>query len=138
MSRLPETSAGISRRVLFRATLRHRDRNTSAPRTFSTRLENRGADVLSLEQSAKLLFLDAEKTLRRFMVNGRPEWERFEKSISAAVRSLDDSAVGRVRAYGEMVGILWLWSVFGCDQAGRILEPNSRFVRGEPLLLLPD
>ena len=46
---------------------------------FRQDLENRGVDVRSLEQSAKLLFLDAEQTLGRFMVNGRPEWGRFEK-----------------------------------------------------------
>ncbi len=74
---------------------------------FRQDLENRGVDVGSVEQSAKLLFLDAEQTLGRFMVNGRPEWRRFEKFVSAAVRSLGHTAGGRVRAYGEMVGVLW-------------------------------
>lgn len=85
----------------------HGSRTPAHREAFRQDLENRGVDVGSVEQSAKLLFLDAEQTLGRFMVNGRPEWGRFEKFVSAAVRSLGHTAGGRVRAYGEMVGILW-------------------------------
>jgi hypothetical protein len=58
------------------------------------------------EAENRVLFLDAQLTLSRFMVRGRPNWERFEKTITAAVASV--KAPGhRIRAYGEMVGLLW-------------------------------
>ena len=53
-------------------------------------------------------FLDAQKTLDRFMSNGQPDWDRFESAISNAIRPLQARAsTHQVRAYGEMVGILW-------------------------------
>jgi hypothetical protein len=59
------------------------------------------------ETVGRVLFLDAEQTLSRFMVRGRPNWERFEKTITAAVTSVDRAPGQRIRAYGEMVGLLW-------------------------------
>jgi MEDS: MEthanogen/methylotroph, DcmR Sensory domain len=59
-------------------------------------------------RSRRLVVLDAQATLDRFMVDGNPDWELFEKTVGGALRSLrranDD---GAVRAYGEMVGLLW-------------------------------
>jgi hypothetical protein len=73
---------------------------------FRSNLRGRAVDVPLLEGSRKLLFLNAAKTLSRFMVRGRPDWSRFEATITNAFRSLTRD--GRpVRAYGEMVGLLW-------------------------------
>lgn len=49
---------------------------------------------------------DAAETLRRFMVHGYPDSDRFESSIGQLIR---DAAAGsgKFRAYGEMVGLLW-------------------------------
>jgi hypothetical protein len=52
-----------------------------------------------------LEFLDADEMLARFMVRGYPDAERFDSVIGELVR--DARARGRLRAYGEMVGILW-------------------------------
>ena len=41
------------------------------------------------------------------MVNGRPDWQRFERTIRTAVESIDREPGQRIRAYGEMVGLLW-------------------------------
>ena len=73
---------------------------------FRSNLHSRKVHVDSLEQTRQLLFLDAARTLSRFMVNGRPEWSRFEATIFSAVESLARDG-RRVRAYGEMVGLLW-------------------------------
>jgi hypothetical protein len=59
------------------------------------------------EAATRILFLDAEQTLSRFMVNGRANWQRFETTIRAAVASIDRTPGQRIRAYGEMVGLLW-------------------------------
>jgi hypothetical protein len=56
----------------------------------------------------RLVFLDAEATLSRFMINGEPDGERFEQVVGEAIRGVRVSAVqSGVRAYGEMVGVLW-------------------------------
>lgn len=73
---------------------------------FRSNLLSRKVHVDPLEQSRKLLFLDAARTLSLFMVHGRPEWSRFEATICSAVESLARDG-RRVRAYGEMVGLLW-------------------------------
>jgi hypothetical protein len=47
--------------------------------------------------------LDAEETLRSFMANGMPRWEPFRDRVGGLI-----AAQGRpVRAYGEMVDLLW-------------------------------
>jgi hypothetical protein len=59
-------------------------------------------------RDGRLVLLDAEETLARFMVDGQPDWTRFEKVIRAAMQQLQAAAgIGRLRAYGEMVGVLW-------------------------------
>jgi hypothetical protein len=56
----------------------------------------------------RLVFLDAEVTLGRFMVDGQPDQSRFEAVIGEAVAGVRSRAVHTgVRAYGEMVGVLW-------------------------------
>ena len=56
----------------------------------------------------RLIFLDAETTLDRFMVDGEPDQERFERIIGDALAGLRTRAVhSGIRAYGEMVGVLW-------------------------------
>jgi hypothetical protein len=71
-------------------------------------LRESGADPDAAIRQRRLLFADAEQTLTRFMVNGQPEWQRFERTVGALiqqVRPLPDNA--GLRAYGEMVGVLW-------------------------------
>ena len=59
-------------------------------------------------RDGRLVVLDAEATLGRFMVNGEPDRALFAEVIGAAlqpVRSRDPRATPR--AFGEMVGLLW-------------------------------
>jgi KaiC/GvpD/RAD55 family RecA-like ATPase len=71
-------------------------------------LDHVGADLATLLDSRQLVFWDARRTLSRFMVDGQPDWRLFEKAIRAAVREVRpaDGAEG-LRAYGEMVSVLW-------------------------------
>lgn len=48
--------------------------------------------------------LDAMETLRLFMIAGRPHPALFEEAVGVPLRQL---AAGGVRAYGEMVALLW-------------------------------
>jgi hypothetical protein len=56
----------------------------------------------------RLMFLDARATLDRFLVDGYPDPELFESVIGESLRRVGIQAVHTgVRAYGEMVGLLW-------------------------------
>ncbi len=59
-----------------------------------------------LYPSPALKFLDAETTLASFLVDGMPEWTAFHAKIGGAIAGLR-LQYPTVRAYGEMVDILW-------------------------------
>jgi hypothetical protein len=54
----------------------------------------------------RIAWLGANQTLAEFMVDGMPDWDRFQQTISPAIQSIRGHAAG-LRAYGEMVGLLW-------------------------------
>jgi hypothetical protein len=59
-------------------------------------------------RARRLVLLDAAATLQQFMIDGRPNWRRFDAVVGATVRGLRRAKPGaRLRAYGEMVGLLW-------------------------------
>lgn len=69
-------------------------------------LEARSIDARSLE--SEITLLDAETVLSQFMVDGMPDAARFTATITPiierACRGRQDCVV---RAYGEMVDVLW-------------------------------
>lgn len=70
------------------------------------RLALSGCDLDGARLSDQYIALDAERMLERFMVNNWPDDARFEQTIL----QLLERARGpgrRVRAFGEMVAILW-------------------------------
>jgi hypothetical protein len=79
--------------------------------------EHRGSIVRQLTQErayslavleGRLVFLDAAATLNRFLVEGQPDQSRFEYVIGEALEGIRARAVHTgIRAYGEMVGLLW-------------------------------
>jgi hypothetical protein len=78
------------------ATAEHRDAVEQA-------LRERGHDL----DADTFVALDAESTLARFMVDGEPDAKCFEAVIGAVLARA--SAGGRpVRAFGEMVALLWM------------------------------
>lgn len=64
-------------------------------------------DVDGLKKKGDLLLLDARQTLATFMVNGQPDADFFKASASSALAQLARGRAGTIRAYGEMVDVLW-------------------------------
>jgi PAS domain S-box-containing protein len=68
----------------------------------------RDFDVDRALASGQLAFLDARETLATLMVDGQPDAGRFEEVIGGALKRASDGCEGaRIRAYGEMVDLLW-------------------------------
>jgi len=75
---------------------------------FCKHLDRAGADLSQLFSSQQLVVWDAQQTLSQFIVGGQPEWQSFERVIRAAMRQVHPLKNSEgLRAYGEMVGILW-------------------------------
>lgn len=73
---------------------------------FERRLAEAGIDVSAARVSGAWLVVDAEEALSQFTVNDKPEVGRFDAVIGKLIRQAVGS--GRpVRAYGEMVAMLW-------------------------------
>ncbi|MGZ6826185.1 MAG: MEDS domain-containing protein [Mycobacteriales bacterium] len=55
------------------------------------------------------LGLDAAQMLSRFMVDGMPDEDLFDATVGALLRTRlgDDGGASGIRAYGEMVALLW-------------------------------
>lgn len=73
---------------------------------LNTRLLNRNIDIQSAAREDRYITLDAETTLAKFMVMGWPDEDFFR----ALVQDILQRAKGdnrRVRAFGEMVALLW-------------------------------
>jgi DcmR-like sensory protein len=61
-----------------------------------------------LVRQGRLVLLDAEATLARFMVGGEPVWAKFDAVVGSLIRETTARAgSSRIRAYGEMVDLLW-------------------------------
>jgi hypothetical protein len=71
-------------------------------------LATRFFDVTSLQAAGDLIIVDAEATLARFMVDGMPDAARFRDAVTPLIeRACRGRKDGVVRAYGEMVDVLW-------------------------------
>jgi len=64
-------------------------------------------DVDRLKKSGELLLLDARQTLATFMVNGQPDPDFFKASATKSLEQLGRGRAKTIRAYGEMVDVLW-------------------------------
>jgi MEDS: MEthanogen/methylotroph, DcmR Sensory domain/Histidine kinase-like ATPase domain len=75
-------------------------------RAFEARLTAAGADVTAAVHRGAYLALDADETVRAVMTAGELDAGRFERVIGGLIRHAGEG--GRpVRAYGEMVALLW-------------------------------
>ena len=70
------------------------------------RPEHRRLFAAGLGANAAVHMLDADETLASFMVDGMPDAAAFQRACGRAIRGLRLRYPG-VRAYGEMVDILW-------------------------------
>ena len=72
------------------------------------KLRGRGVDAPACRAAGRLQTIDAAGALEQFMVGEEPDWGRFLSEVGGAVaRGIASSTTGRVRAYGEMVDLLW-------------------------------
>ena len=78
------------------------------------RMDSRGIDVAAASARDQYIALDAAETLAKFMVPlGGMQWpdeRRFDQVVTEVIqRARDDGKGGtrRVRAFGEMVALLW-------------------------------
>lgn len=69
-------------------------------------MESAGVDLSAARAGHHLLELDAADTLERLFVSGDPGPDVFEAVIGGDLRRAAGGG-GEVRAYGEMVGLLW-------------------------------
>ncbi len=75
-------------------------------RAFEAELEADGIDVAELNAGGSFFSLDAAGTMAGFMTGGQIDRAAFHEVIGGLVRTAAES--GRaVRAYGEMVALLW-------------------------------
>ncbi|MDQ6653213.1 MAG: MEDS domain-containing protein, partial [Acidobacteriota bacterium] len=85
--------------ALVVATKEHRD-------GLDELLQANGLDVAGAKTCGQYVALDAADTLSKFMIDGTPEPRRFKEVIGAVIASVTDGR-SRVRAFGEMVALLW-------------------------------
>lgn len=85
--------------ILLIATSQHRA-------ALSERLAAGGFDVEAAAKRGQYLALDARATLSRFMVDGWPDDELFSQTIKSLLVQAR-STHRQVRAFGEMVALMW-------------------------------
>ena len=70
-------------------------------------LTNATIDVEALQKKGDLLLLDARQTLATFMVSGQPDPDFFKATAGSALEQVARGRSKTIRAYGEMVDVLW-------------------------------
>jgi len=72
-------------------------------------LRERSLDVDHAQRNGDLIVLDAHQTLARFMIDDLPNADAFESTAGSLIRDLliQRSRHTLIRAYGEMVDVLW-------------------------------
>jgi PAS domain S-box-containing protein len=67
----------------------------------------RSVNVEAAVDSGRVVLLDARETLARFLVNGMPDADRFHRVVDDLMARVTMGRPARVRAFGEMVDLLW-------------------------------
>jgi CheY-like chemotaxis protein len=87
-----------------------------------------------LLDSGRLTYLDANETLSSFMINGSVDSDRFDAVIGGALQdAVRRSGASKVRAYGEMVNLLWQGGKIGT--AVRVEQLWNNLMRRHPFSL---
>ena len=91
----------------------------------------RDLDIDTLTAAGDLLLLDAEEMLATFMVDGMPDPDRFNLF---GVQVIERACHGRrnctIRAYGEMVDVLWKQGQAPCGDPPRDALEHARRLEG--------
>ena len=86
--------------VVIIATEEHRE-------AFCRTLFRRGVEIDAACSSGQLILRDARETLASFLVDGKPDWRRFQAQVGGLLAKASRPGAGPIRAYGEMVDLLW-------------------------------
>lgn len=101
LARFVEIGLGAGDSVVAIATAEHHHAVEASCR-------ERGLDLDAARAAGRYVPADARAMLATFMVGGRPQPTRFAGSIGGLImRAASGSTTTRVRAFGEMVGLLW-------------------------------
>lgn len=98
------TAAGLSKgeSVIIVATDPHWE-------NISSRLKGRGFQVADLQRGGRLLRLDANLTLPKFLVNNMPDARMFKDIARATIKKARAASPGPgIRWWGEMVNVLYV------------------------------
>jgi PAS domain S-box-containing protein len=90
---------GVGEACIVIATKTHRQE-------LEERLQVYDVDVAAASARGQYVSLDADETLAKFMVEGSPEPGRFMEVIGGLITQATEGRRG-VRAFGEMVALLW-------------------------------
>ncbi len=101
-------------------------------KALNDRLIGLGHSVPSLISKTQYIPLDAEETLSKFMVNDWPDENLFNKVISEVLVKAKGNSY-KVRAFGEMVAILWAKGQVGATV--RLEQLWNRFCENEAFCL---
>ena len=74
--------------------------------SLEQRLSARGLDVSAARERDRYIALDATDALSKFLVKGWPDEDRFEQFVTEMIGRAGREG-RRVRAFGEMVAVLW-------------------------------
>lgn len=71
-------------------------------------LSGRLIDCDAARRTGSMLLLDAEETLGQFMIGDVPDPDLFEQNVGSLIQQMmDGRGQPLIRAYGEMVDVLW-------------------------------
>lgn len=74
-------------------------------------LSTDGVNVAQAEADRRLVFVDAEQLLSRFMIDGTPDADLFKAIVDTMILEARGGAASRslrkIRVFGEMVSLLW-------------------------------
>jgi hypothetical protein len=75
---------------------------------FRDHLERMSEAARSAVREERIVYIPAADLLGKIVAGGQPDWSVFEAAVSGAMtRARGDQPSRKVRAYGEMVGLLW-------------------------------
>ncbi len=71
-------------------------------------LDARSRDVVEMQRSRELLLIDAKDALSTFMVDGKPNADKFNETMCAAIEHVCRGRTDcKIRVFGQMVDVLW-------------------------------
>jgi PAS domain S-box-containing protein len=100
---------------------------------LETQLRASGIDIAAARQSEQYIPLEAAATLEQIVVNGWPQPDLFRTTIGTRIDRAK-ARWGSVRAFGEMVGLLWEGGAQGA--ALRLEGLWDDLARSQPFTLL--